>query len=67
MKFTHHEINPEGKGLERVANIYVATDFDIRAKGISREDFLALVADKEIPEHIKGLIQRVLRAEPSEG
>lgn len=67
MKFTHHKINPEGKGLERVADIYVATDFDIRAKVAPREDFLSLVADKEIPEHIKDLIQRVLRAELSEG
>jgi len=66
MNFTHHEINREGKGLERVANIYVAKDFDIRAKPAHSEEFLSLMTREEIPEYIQNLIRRVMGTERSE-
>lgn len=67
MEFVHLARNPLGKGLQKVADVYVAKDFDITETPKPIQEFRALLAREEIPQYIRDLIRKVLGLELSEG
>lgn len=67
MDFIQLARDPSGKGLERVADIYIPKYFGISQTPVPTEEFRSLLTREEIPEYIKELIRKVLNLEDAEG
>lgn len=63
MLLAHYPVNPEGKDLERVADVYVSKGFDILAKPNPSKELLALLAKGQLPGDIQDLMKQILRIE----
>lgn len=63
MKYTHYASNAAGKGLERVVDIYVAEDFDIRATPTPSETLLSIASSEEVPLEVRTVIREILGLE----
>jgi hypothetical protein len=62
MKYIHYPINPAGTGLELVADVYIAKDFDIHAKVTPSEEFRTLVSGSKISEELRHVLDEVIPA-----
>ena len=63
MEFIHLARNPSEKGLERVADIYIAKYFQISQTPVPTQEFLPLLAREDIPKYIRELIRKALKLE----
>lgn len=62
MKFVHYPLNPEGQGLHRIAEVYVADRFDIHAKATPSSSLRSLIYSKEVPEDLRRIFTDLLVA-----
>jgi hypothetical protein len=63
MAITHIPMNPQGDGLERVADIFMSKGFDVRSEAIASPELVSVVTSATVPKHIRELFRAVLHLE----
>ena len=59
MKFIHYPINPAGAGIEKVADVYVAKDFDPNMEVAFSESFRKLFSENKLSKELQRLLDEV--------
>jgi hypothetical protein len=60
MKFVHYPLNPSGAGIDKVADVYVAKEFDPNMEVAFSEQFRKLLSEAKLSKELKRLLDEAV-------
>lgn len=60
-RYAHHRPNPSGRGVDRVADLYVMQDTDLEGKPEASREFTASIFEESTPAALRELMEKILQ------